>query len=493
MLSRRSVIQSMIGAAVCGAPAILRGASRTPGDKPNLLFLWTDEQRADTLAAYGNRRFRMPALNRLASESVVFERCYDTQPICTPARSSVLTGLWPHTNGCLQNNIPLQPDAKTLPELLEDSAYRTGYIGKWHLGDEAFAQHGFQEWHSTEDGYTRYFTPGRDRSARSAYHRFLAELGYSPDAKDNKFSRRFAVRRPVEHCKPAFMAGEAARFVLEHRRQPWLLHVNFLEPHMPFFGPYNDLHSAGEAPIPENYPGAPVDREPEYYRQRRRGFYDNGFGGHDLKSRPGWQRLNRNYAGLCSQVDQAAGRILWALETSGQAENTIVIFTSDHGEMMGSHGLIGKNVMYEEAVRVPMLLRAPFRRHAHFKFARPVSHIGLVPMLLELMGRPVPDELPGESLLRVLEGKNPAQDHVFSEWHSRDEGPDGRAVFSPDGWKLVLYDTDNCLLFNRRRDPLEMHNLYYRRDYRDVARRLRAKIEAWQKATGDTLRLPAPV
>lgn len=114
MLSRRDAIQSLIGAGVSGAPAILRGASRTPGDKPNLLFLWTDEQRADTMAAYGNRRFRVPSLNKLASESVVFERCYDTQPVCTPARSSVLTGLWPHTSGCIHNNIALKRDTNEI-------------------------------------------------------------------------------------------------------------------------------------------------------------------------------------------------------------------------------------------------------------------------------------------------------------------------------------------------------------------------------------------
>ncbi|MCP5110865.1 MAG: sulfatase-like hydrolase/transferase, partial [bacterium] len=215
-----------------------------------------------------------------------------------------------------------------------------------------------------------------------------------------------------------------------------------------------------EAPIPENYPGAPIENEPQFYRAKRRRYYDEGFGGHNLKSRPGWQRLNRNYAGLCSQVDQAVGRILWALESSGQANNTIIVYTSDHGEQMGSHGLVGKGVMFEESVRVPLLLHVPFRHHTHFTYSPPVSQISLVPTLLELMGKPVPEDLPGESLVRVLEGKDPDEDHVFSEWHSRGKDPNARAVFSPDGWKLALYDTDTSLLFNRRDDPLEMNNLY---------------------------------
>ncbi len=485
MMTRRQSLGPLVA-----APAVLRGAARPAGDKPNLLFLWTDEQRADTLAAYGNPRFRMPALNRLASESIVFARCYDTQPVCTPARSSVLTGLWPHTNGCLNNNIPLGADTKTLPELLGDADYHTGYMGKWHLGDEVFPQHGFREWVSIEDGYREHFTAGRDRAARSSYYHFLAEHGYQPDPASNTFSRQFAVRRPLEHTKPAFLAREASRFLLANSGRPWLLHVNFLEPHMPFFGPWNDLHDETEAPVPANYPGYPVDGEPELYRRSRQRYLEEGFDGHDLKTRQGWQRLNRNYAGLCSQVDMAIGRILWALESSGVAENTIIVFTSDHGEMMGSHSLIGKSVFYEEAVRIPLLLRVPFRRQSPARFEPAVSHIDLVPTLLDLLGRPARDSLPGESLVGALSSGKRREDHVFEEWHTMPNGPNARAVIAPDGWKLALYDTDRSLLFDRGRDPLEMHNLYDRPESQPVVRRLRRKIEAWQSRVKDTQPLP---
>jgi len=485
MMTRRQALQF-----AAGAPAVLRGASRKPGDKPNLLFLWTDEQRADTLRVYGNDRFRMPVLNRLASESVVFDRCYDTQPVCTPARSSVLTGQWPHANGCITNNIALRADTKTLPELLADSSYRTAYMGKWHLGDEVFAQHGFEQWVSMEDGYHEHFSKGRDASAKSSYHHFLAGCGYKPDSGSGRYSRGFAVRRKVEHCKPAFLAREAADFIGRHSAGPWLLHLNFLEPHMPFFGPYNDLHGDEEAPVPSNHQVVP-EKEPERYRKSRQRYFEHGFEGHGLKTREGWQRLNRNYAGLCSQVDEAVGRILWALEASGTAENTIVVFTSDHGEMMGAHGLIGKGVFYEEAMRVPLLMRVPFRRQAHHVVRNPVSHIDLVPTLLDLMGAGRRAEgLPGHSLVGMMQGGKHPEDHVFSEWHTPPDGPDGRAVVSPDGWKLAVYDKDHSLLFNRERDPMEQTNLYYRPESREVVRRLRSRMEAWRKRTGDRLELP---
>lgn len=454
-----------------GAPGVVR-ASRRAGDKPNLLFLWTDQQRADTMAAYGNTAFRMPALNRLAGSSVVFDRCYVTQPVCTPSRSSVMSGRWPHATGLIRNNIPLPEDVPVMPQLAGDPAYRTGYMGKWHLGDEVFAQRGFETWVSIEDMYRQYYSAGRDRVARSSYHEFLAKLGYKPNPNDNCFSRQFATTLPVEHCKPAFLAARAADYVLKNRAEPWMLYVNFLEPHTPHNGPWNDLHTEGEAPLAANYPGREVEREPEAYRQRRK---------KELLDRERMQRLRRNYAGLCSQVDQAVGRILWALEASGQAENTILVFTSDHGELGGSHGLTGKSAFYEEAVRVAMLLRVPWKQREQVRVKPPVSHIDVVPTLLELMGRKDPGGLAGRSLIPLVEGEAHARSEVVIEW----DAPLSRAVVSPDGWKMALFENDNCLLFDRNRDPLEEQNLFYRSEAAAVVRRLRGTMEAWQRRTGD--------
>ncbi|MPY88696.1 MAG: sulfatase-like hydrolase/transferase [Luteitalea sp.] len=504
-INRRQAVR-MLGMAAVGAPAILRGQRRV-GDKPNLLFVETDQQRADTMAVYGKRRFRVPVMNDLASRSVVFEHCYDSQPVCTPARSTVMTGLWPHQSGCTQNNIPLRPDTRTVPELLADSAYRTGHMGKWHLGDEVFAQHGFQEWVSIEDQYSEFFSAGRDPRARSSYSDFLEQLGYAPTSATGHFSRTFAARRPLEQCKAAYLAGEASKFIVKHRGEPWMLYVSFLEPHQPFFGPFDDLHDDADAPLPTNYPGLPVEREPEVYETWRQSSRKG------IEAQLGWKprtpsaamdeaawrealkALNRQYAGLCSQVDHALGQILWAVETSGQADNTIIAFTSDHGEMAGAHSLITKRVMYEEAIRVPMLLCVPWRQRSQIAVAQPVSHIDLVPTLLELMQRKVPEALLGESWVGMLDRRERREDHVFVEWTPlpQTDGPRARTVISPDGWKLAFYDEDNCLLFHRDRDPLEMSNLYYRSEYAGTVRRLHTQIARWQERSGDRLPLPDPV
>ncbi len=133
---------------------------------PNLLFIYTDEQAINTLAAYGNSQIDMPNLNRLAEQSTVFEQAYVTQPVCTPSRSTLLTGQYPHTNSCIENNIPLKNGTPCLPEMLVNGKYATAHIGKWHLGDELYAQHGFDKWISIEDNYNKYFTEGKDRNIK---------------------------------------------------------------------------------------------------------------------------------------------------------------------------------------------------------------------------------------------------------------------------------------------------------------------------------------
>ena len=131
---------------------------------PNLLFIFTDEQRADTMAAYGNPHVNTPHLDGLADQSVLFERAYVTQSVCTPSRSTIMSGLYPHTNGCTANNYPLTGDFPTLAELWQDGSCIKAYHGKWHLGDEVFCQHGFDEWISIEDMYRPHYGQGRDRS-----------------------------------------------------------------------------------------------------------------------------------------------------------------------------------------------------------------------------------------------------------------------------------------------------------------------------------------
>jgi len=498
----RAVVATVFASVVLNAPLL---AAEPGAGKPNLLFIWTDEQRPDTMAVYGNARIHAPNLNRLAGESVVFKHAYVTQPVCTPSRSSVLTGLWPHTTGCTTNNVPLPKDALCLPELVNDPRYRTAYMGKWHLGDEIFAQHGFEEVVSIEDAYLKHYGPERDRDQRSDYHHFLLGKGYLPDLKDNLFSREFACRLPIEHCKPKFLEMKACEFLRRHRDEPFILYVNFLEPHSPFFGPLDHEHALSEVSLPASFHDPLEDNEPLRYRLMREDCRQTY--GH---SEADFKELTRKYWGLVAQVDRSIGEILKALDELGLADDTIVVFTSDHGDMMGAHQLVTKTVMYEESAKVPWLVRAPALGRQQRVIAGPVSHIDVVPTLLDLMGVKIPARLPGQSLVPLMGGQKVPEDHVFVEWNPGTglHVPSGgtrlaspaeiervgeahiRTVVSPDGWKLCLSDADKSQLFNLREDPGETKNLFDSGQHQAIIARLTERIRQWQKKVRDPVTLP---
>lgn len=502
MVSRRGFIGAAVSA-IMGANI----ATSKMQKKQNILILWTDEQRADTMTAYGNQRIHAPNLNRLASECFVFEKAYISQPVCTPSRSTVMTGLWPHTNSCTANNILLPESIPCLPELIGDSDYRTGYFGKWHLGDEIFAQHGFEEWDSIEDGYRPYYREDKDKNRKSGYWHFLNELGYKPDTSSGDYSRGFASRLPIEHCKPKFLEAKTCDFLNRHCNDPFVLSVNFLEPHMPFFGPLDGEHDPADVLLPLNFNDPLEENEPLRYRLLRERYRQQGYDGHDLKTETGWRRLIANYWGLVTQVDRSVGAILETLERLGLADNTIIVYTSDHGDMMGAHNLLAKTVMYEESVRVPWLMRVPQMRLSQKKIRQPLSHIDLVPTLLDLAGKHIPESLPGQSLVPLMKGESIREDHVFIEWNpaskSAPKAIEGvsqedlerialdstRTVVAPGGWKLCLSDKDKSQLFNLRDDPGETVNLFDSGKHRDVIDRLRKKIHGWQERVGDTFEI----
>lgn len=486
------------------------------GKPPNLLFIYTDEQAFNTLAAYGNSRIGMPNLDRLAGDSVVFDQAYVTQPVCTPSRSSLLTGLYPHTNGCTENNLPLNAAIPCLPEMLPDSEYLAAHFGKWHLGDELFAQHGFKEWIGIEDQYNRYFSPGRDKNTASDYHDFLLSKGLSP-GDGQRFSRGEAARLPEELGKPAFLAREASRFIRQNKNRPFILYVNFLEPHMPFFGPRDSQYDPAAVPLPPDFNEAPPG-EPLKTRLLREFFLRNGHSGLPLRSEADWRRTIANYWGLCSLVDTHAGSILNALEECALLDNTITVFTSDHGDMMGSRRLLAKTVMYEQSVRVPMLVRFP-PRIGPGRVTGPVSQIDLAPTLLDLMGAPIQPSLQGKSLLPLLQSRERvARDNVFIEWNGFDadaaeETMFGkyqdwmlqaadiseiksvftapvRTIITPEGWKFNYSGRGEHELFDLAGDPLETRNLFGTKNGKTTARKPAEQIRAWQSATRDTAVLP---
>ena len=481
---------------------------------PNLLFIFTDQQRFDTMACYGNHWIQTPNLNALADESYVFENAYVTQPICTPARSSIMTGLYPHSNGCIELNVPLKPQTPTIAEMVTDD-YRCAYYGKWHLGDEIIPQHGFEDWVSIEDYYRRYYSRPEYLSRFSTYHHFLVDNGFTPDRErqgELVFDRITSARLPEEFVKASFTGREAARFIRENRNRPFVLYVGIFEPHNPYLGPLDNLYPPDDLPVGPTFRRKPAQGASLLHRMLADHYMDGGeMYGADLSTEAGCRQIRAQYMGNVTLVDRAVGEILQALADCGLTDNTIVVFTSEHGDMMGDHGLFEKSVMYEEAARVPLLMRVPWLGREQRLVKGSISQIDLVPTLLDLLDEPIPEPLEGKSRAGVLRGvETLAENDVFIEWSGADarpirlfangvpaeewhrvQGP-WRTIVSAERWKLNLSPRDRCELYDLNSDPYEQQNLFDHPQQKKRIQDLTERICQWQEETTDQASFPAP-
>jgi arylsulfatase A-like enzyme len=468
--------------------------------KPNLIIFLPDQQRADTIACYGGAKVHAPNLNKLASESVVFQRAYVTHPVCVPSRSSIMTGTWPHINGCTRNGVPLGHRFRIFPELMQEKDYHTAYMGKWHLGEEGPAGRGFHQWISTDDG--------------GDYANFLLSKGIKPDKPNGRFSELAISNLPIELSRPIFLEKHACDFIEKHPRDPFLLVVGFVEPHSPYNGPLNGEHALDEVELDVTAMLPESENIPLRYRlmrewQQSEAILDRDRLGTQLFfgiTADEYRSIKQRYLGLVSLVDRSIGAILSCLERFGLSEHTIVVHTSDHGDSLGAHHLFGKETMFEEAARVPFLIRLPGRTRSRI-ISQPVSHIDLVPTLLDLLGQPNHPQCAGKSLLPVIREDAVPSENVFLEWApNRTKVKKGtslarrrmvkraveestRTIVSHDGWKLCLRDKDLNELYNLNDDPFETRNLCMNRQYASVISRLAGEVHRWQEATCDRLKI----
>ena len=441
-----------------------------------------------------------PNLNKLASESVVFERTYVTHPVCTPSRSSLMTGTWPHINGCTRNSVPLDRRFLVFPELMNDRDYRAAYVGKWHLGDEGPAGRGFDEWVSTDD--------------HGDYTNFLVSKGITPDKPKGRFSELAISNLPVDLSRPGFLENRACEFIEKNQRDAFILVVGFVEPHSPYNGPLNNEHPLDQIELDVTATLPESEDIPLRYRLMRE--WQQAEAVLDRERLPTqlffgvtpeeYRCIKQRYLGLVTLVDRSIGAILACLERCGLTDNTIVVHTSDHGDSLGAHHLFGKETMFEEATRVPFLVRLPGQTRAK-TIQHPISHIDFVPTLLDLLGQPKHPQCAGQSLLPLISEDAASSRNVFLEWApnrtkvrkgtklarrrliKRAVEESTRTIVGSDGLKLCLRDKDLNELYNLKDDPFEKRNLYADRQYASVVSRLTGEIHRWQESSNDKLKV----
>ncbi len=433
---------------------------------PNILWICTDQQRFDTIHALNNPHINTPNLDRLVAEGVAFTHAFCQSPICTPSRASFLTGMYPSSvHGCMNGNDKWAEAAPLVTKLLADVGYTCGLAGKLHL---AGAQ-GRTEPRPNDDGYAVFhwshgvhdqWPPGQH-----AYADWLREQGHDL----GKMLENPAAIPPELH-QTTWCTDRALDFI-ETTGQHWLMSVNVFDPHVPFDPPqpYLDRY------VVDDMPG-PLFRESDLEAQARL----NNIDFQNPARRPeqfNAQWIQAAYYAMIELIDDNVGRMLDALERTGQRENTVVIFMSDHGEMLGDHGLVAKGCrFYEGLVRVPLIMSWP----GHFPTGTVsnalVELTDIAPTLLEIAEQPIPAQMQGQSLLPILNGSTAPHQHrdfVRCEYY-RALNPSARPEFNgtyatmlrDTRYKLVVYHGHEIgELFDLETDPGEFKNLWNQPDY----------------------------
>lgn len=453
--------------------------------RPNIILIITDQQRFDTIAALDSPWMHTPNLDRLVREGVSFDRCYVTSPSCVPSRASLFTGYYPHTTGVLNNS---EPWSRTWVESLADSGYHCVNIGKMHtIPFEAPA--GFHE---------RYVVENKDRYLQGRYYfdrwdMALAARGLTKQQRELYRQRSdyreslgaFDWELPKDAHSDMFVGSTACQWLEQYpKTEPLFLEIGFPGPHPP----YDPTPEYAERYRDKDIPVLPVTEEdlagqPEALRILREHHerIDHDSVVHAVKASDAQRKRQRAYyCGNVEMIDEQVGQIMDTLEAQGYLENSVIIFTSDHGDALGDHGHIQKWCMYESVVRVPAIVWAPGRFKGGQRRDELCQLFDLGPTILELAGVAVPVSFSAQSLLTALEDKPDAKGRelVFAE-HSRDgllEGTELMTMVRSRDWKLVHYlGCTDGQLFDLRSDPHELKNLW---DDPAVARQKQSLLDA---------------
>lgn len=440
-----------------------------PDRPPNILWYCTDQQRFDTIGALGNPHVHTPNLDRLVGEGVAFTHAYCQSPICTPSRASFLTGKYPSTVHVNTNgNTHFPPHERLVPRRFADAGYRCGLVGKLHL---AGAANGREP--RVDDGYTyfQYSHAPRDNWPRGHdYADWLRVQGEEPSdvlkIKSNLFGGLMEPTADQDNVPPhlhqtTWCSEKAIEFINRSPDRPWLISVNPYDPHPPYNPPWEYYRRFD----PELLPG-PRFRESDLAHQAKLAAVDFQTRSQRPESFQA-KKVQAAYYAMIEQADEQFGRILAALERTGQRENTVVLFMSDHGESLGDHGLTQKGCRFFDGLtRVPMIWSWPGRFRSDLRCNALVELTDVAPTLLELAGLAIPERIQGRSLLPILTGQASPdyhRDHVRCEYYDAVDLPDRSfaTMYRGHRWKLVLYHGHEIgEIYDLENDPDEFDSLW---------------------------------
>ena len=444
--------------------------------RPNFLILVSDDQRPDTIGALGNPLIQTPHLDRLAREGMTFTRAVCPFPLCVPSRAEILTGTSALENGILSKERRMKPDLVLWGNAMRSGGYHTWYCGKW-MNDGSPKTRGYDE-------TSALFSSGGAGAAgkQPRYNRngqlITGYRGWTFKTRDGKPELKKGIGLVGETSR--YIADGAIALLEREVNRPFFLHVNFTAPHDPLVIPpgCEDKYDPARIPLPKNFaPRHPFDHGNAKGRDEQ------------LLPLPRTKDDIRDqlaaYYAVIDDMDTQIGRILQKLTETGRRDNTIIIFTSDHGLAIGSHGLLGKQNMYEHTVGVPFIIAGKGiprgRRSSACIYLR-----DMFPTTCELAEIDIPATVTAQSFASILRGEKPAaaRQTAFAYFYDR------QRMIRTDRWKLIFYPhLDRYQLFDLQADPHELNDLSTDTAHANRLDRLRKQMEQWFRSHGDTVLL----
>jgi len=478
----------------------------------NILFIMTDQMRADCMSGVGHPVVKTPHLDALASEGILFKQAYVQAAVCGPSRMCFYTGRYPHATRSPWNEVPLPGDEKTMGHYFSEAGYRAALCGKTHYTPDPLTDPEAQP----EQGILRTTLAGLDSwefndGQGDGWLQYLREKGYAEDICNHPFAvnipegadkdhSAYPIHIRKEDSDTAFMTDRAIAFMAEAGDMPWFLHLSYFKPHLPIVAPYpyNEMYGPADSPLPNRIPEELENPHPFHipYRIERKSV--------PFDEEHIWRQRRATYYGLITEIDDHLGRLFHHMKHNGLWENTLILFTSDHGEYVGDHWMFEKELFYDEAYNVPFIIRDPrveanpTRGLVNDDF---IESVDVVPTFLEACGLGIPAAIQGRSIGPILRAERPSdwRNEVYADWDFRFYWTPKKLGIPPDkcrGWmvrdthfKYWHFNGMPDVLFDLNRDPQELYNVAEDPAYAEMIQTYRLKLMDWRMANEDVSRV----
>ncbi len=479
IVKRREFLKTTTGnAALLSAPTWLKAARSK--QKPNIIFVFADQMRSHVLGCYGNKQVKTKNLIQMAKEGAIFDNAISIWPVCSPFRAMLLTGLYPMSNGTVSNDTPIYDDLPTIAKICKKNGYETGYIGKWHLeaNRNPFVpknrRQGFDYW-----------------AVRNCSHKYFNSFycGDTPEEID------------LPGYETVAQTGLALKYIEKNKERPFCLFMSWGPPHNPYKAPeeYHAKYPPDKIKFRKNVEERDIvdgllkadkselNKKNSNKRKRWR---------KQLDSNESLKKMISGYYAQTEVLDECMGRIINKVDQSGLKENTIIVFSSDHGDMLGSHRMALKQMPLEESISIPFIVRYPGTIPRGTKTDALLGTIDMMPTLLGLAGLPLPPGLDGKDISQAAKGKGPGpRKDLYIMKLVPGGGPyaangitEWRGVRTKEYTYARLLKSGPWILYNNKKDPFQMNNLIDDPAFRKIRDDLDKRVDELAKEAKDPLK-----